>query len=328
MKRPLAAVAGLAVLLPLATAAPASAAAATVSGAKADPTCVVGTPGAFVWFDHRGAGSGTRFVVERNGQVVGEVRRSGDGRAGVQTGALPTGEQTLRVRAEGGGSVDVPVRVGTCDMWRDPADYNATSNRPIGVVDASQSYPVVGGQVWFGDTGELYGTPRGLHAVGGAINHRYWTMDATAGPLGLPLGSEFGLPAPRYGYYQNFERGNIYWSPRTGAHAVLGEINRRYAAMGWERSWLGLPVTSEQPTPARRGAFSHFEGGSIYWSPQKGAHAVGGAIGVEWARLGHENSWLGFPQSGEYQSGEHRRIDFEHGYLVWTPQRGVQAFRW
>ena len=328
MKRLLAAAAGIAALAPVALAAPASAAVPVVSGPRADPTCVLGIPSAYVWFDHRDADPGTRFVVERAGQVVGEVRATGSGRAGVQLAALPTGQQTLTVRGQGGAPVEVGVRVGTCDLWRDAVDYNDTSNRPIGAVDAAVSYPVVGGSVWFGETGELYSSWRGVHAVGGAINERYWLLDGSAGPLGLPLSSEFGLPAPAYGFYQNFERGNVYWTPALGAHAVLGEVFRRYAAMGYERSWLGLPVTDEQPTPRKRGAYSHFQGGSIYWSPQKGAFAVRGAIRDAWARLGWEDSWLGFPQSGEYSSGEYRRTDFEGGYVVWTPQQGARALRW
>ncbi|GAA4969388.1 hypothetical protein [Kineococcus glutinatus] len=327
-RRLLAAAAALAALAPAAVAAPASAAGATVSGLRADPTCVSGVPSAYVWFDHAGAGEGTRFVVQRGGAVVGEVTRSGSGRAGVQLASLPAGQHTLTVRAEAGASADVGVRVGTCDGWRDAADYNATSNLPVGTVDASASFPVPGAAVWFGGTGALFGTGGGAHAVGGAIFDRYWTLDATEGPLGLPTSSEFGLPAPRYGFYTSFQRGTIYWSPATGANAVLGDIARRYAALGHESSPLRLPVTSEVPTPVRRGAYNHFQGGSIYWSPTTGAHEVRGAIRAEWARLGWENSWLGFPQSGEYQSGAYRRGDFEGGYVVWTAQQGAVAHRW
>ena len=55
---------------------------------------------------------------------------------------------------------------------------------------------------------------------------------------------------------------------------------------------LGYPVTDESGTPDHVGRFNHFEGGSIYWTPQTGAHEVHGAIRALWASLGWERSGL------------------------------------
>src|SRR5664279_6282340 len=59
-----------------------------------------------------------------------------------------------------------------------------------------------------------------------------------------------------------------------GARVVRGEIHRRWAELGWERSPLGYPLTDELGTPDERGRFNHFEGGSVYWSPASGGHVV------------------------------------------------------
>ncbi|MCF6511873.1 hypothetical protein E9564_08740, partial [Blastococcus sp. MG754427] len=66
-----------------------------------------------------------------------------------------------------------------------------------------------------------------------------------------------------------------------------------------------------------------FQGGSIYWSPDTGAHEIHGPIYDTWATLGWENSALGFPTSDEYDIDGGRRSDFQNGYITWTPSDGT-----
>src|SRR5207302_49498 len=80
------------------------------------------------------------------------------------------------------------------------------------------------------------------------------------------------------GRYNHFQGGSIYWTPGTGAHEVHGAIKDKWASMGWERSFLGYPVTDETGTPDGVGRYNHFQGGSIYWTPSIGAYEVHGAI--------------------------------------------------
>ena len=58
--------------------------------------------------------------------------------------------------------------------------------------------------------------------------------------------------------------------------------------------------------------------GSIYWTPQLGAHEVHGRIRDAWAAAGWEAGPLGYPISDEYADGDGRRSDFEHGYIHWS----------
>ncbi|HEX3482358.1 MAG TPA: hypothetical protein VHT91_45390 [Kofleriaceae bacterium] len=47
------------------------------------------------------------------------------------------------------------------------------------------------------------------------------------------------------GKFNHFERGSIYWSPRTGPMMVRGTVRDRWAASGWELGPLGYPVQDQ-----------------------------------------------------------------------------------
>lgn len=76
------------------------------------------------------------------------------------------------------------------------------------------------------------------------------------------------------GYYRHFQLGSIFWTPTGGAHEVHGAIRDKYASFGWERSYLGYPETDELSThtPGGEVRYSNFRGGSINWSPSRGAY--------------------------------------------------------
>jgi hypothetical protein len=161
--------------------------------------------------------------------------------------------------------------------------------------------------------------------VYGLINVRYLEMGAEASVLGRPVTDELGTPNG-VGRYNHFANGSIYWSPATGAHEVYGEIRNKWASMGWETSFLGFPVTGELGTPDGVGRYNHFEGGSIYWTPQTGAHEVHGAIRDLWASLGWEQSGLGYPITDELDlnDGSGGKVSkFQGGKIFWTPAAGA-----
>lgn len=109
---------------------------------------------------------------------------------------------------------------------------------------------------------------------------------------------------------------------------VKGAILDRYRALGGARSFLGLPLTSERPTPNRPGAFNLFQGGSIYWAPGVGAWEVHGAIRDDWGSLGYEDSGLGFPTSNEISlSGGAAYNAFQNGLCYYAPGLGAHEVR-
>jgi uncharacterized protein with LGFP repeats len=174
------------------------------------------------------------------------------------------------------------------------------------------------------DGASVYWTPAtGAHAVYGAIRAEWAALGWERGPLGYPVTDELGTPdgVGRYNHFSRADGASVYWSPATGAHAVWGAIRAHWAALGWERSVLGYPVTDELGTPDGVGRYNHFAGtggSSIYFTPATGARDVLGAIRVRWAAQGWERGPLGYPVSDEYGiAGGRRESDFQHGSLVW-----------
>jgi uncharacterized protein with LGFP repeats len=173
--------------------------------------------------------------------------------------------------------------------------------------------------------GSIYWTPQtGAHEVHGFIRDKWSSMGWERSFLGYPLSDEESMADGR-GRYSNFQGGTIFWSTQTGAHELHSEIMRKWVSVGGSRGFLGYPVTDELVTPDRRGHYAHFAGGSIYWSPESGAHEVHGAIRDKWSALQWERGALRYPISDEIQDGVYRRSNFQHGYIRWSPQRGAEA---
>lgn len=114
-----------------------------------------------------------------------------------------------------------------------------------------------------------------------------------------------------------------------GAYAFSpeSEITAKYNSLGGSGGFLGSSTTQVRIAPDGIGYYQHYQNGSIYWSPQNGAHEVHGQIGEKWANLGRERSPLGYPLTDEqitsYGIGRYNR--FQNGAIYWSPQTGAQA---
>ncbi|HEY7051423.1 MAG TPA: N-acetylmuramoyl-L-alanine amidase [Mycobacterium sp.] len=82
---------------------------------------------------------------------------------------------------------------------------------------------------------------------GGAIHARWQALGGMNSWLGAPTTPE--TPAEDGARYVRFRHGAVYWSPRTGANPVGGAIYDAWAALGFERSPLGLPTSAEIDEP-------------------------------------------------------------------------------
>jgi len=82
---------------------------------------------------------------------------------------------------------------------------------------------------------------------------------------------------------------------------------------------IGGCVTNEYPV-GDDGARQDFRNGSVYWSPDTGAHALFGRIHARYQAVGGPSSWLGFPTTGEKTTpdGKGRYVHFENGSIYWT----------
>ncbi|OLT32942.1 hypothetical protein BJF79_35490 [Actinomadura sp. CNU-125] len=108
---------------------------------------------------------------------------------------------------------------------------------------------------------------------------------------------------------------------------VRGAILEKYRSMGGQGSPLGCPTTEELTTPDGRGKYTHFQGGSIYWTSQTGAHPVWGVIRDKWASSGWEGGKLGYPVGDELTNPDQqgKRQEFEGGTFYWHPTRSNGA---
>lgn len=70
-------------------------------------------------------------------------------------------------------------------------------------------------------------------------------------------------------------KSSIYWSRKTGAHLVMGEIREFWLKEGGPKGTLGYPITDEQSTPDGLGRMSEFEHGQIWWYLNKGSFIQG-----------------------------------------------------
>jgi hypothetical protein len=161
--------------------------------------------------------------------------------------------------------------------------------------------------------------PEGLvPRVQGHIGELWYRMGGAFGTLGYPTSDEIRLVG---GAGSQFQRGIVYWSPPTGAHAVWGEILTAYRAHGYERGILGYPTTNE--IALRGGAVSGFQGGSLYWSPKTGARSVRGAILGAYGAQGSERGVLGYPTSNETAVRGGAFNTFQGGHLYWSSGTGA-----
>ena len=173
--------------------------------------------------------------------------------------------------------------------------------------------------------GSIYWTPQtGAHEVHGQIRDKWASLGWERSSLGYPISDETDLGDGR-GRYSNFQGGTIFWSAKTGAHFIFGKIMPKWVSLRGGRGFLGYPVTDELTTPDGRGHYVHFEGGSIYWTPQTGAHEVHGQIREKWAALRWERGALRYPLSDEFQEGAYRRTNFQGGYIRWSAPTGAVA---
>lgn len=199
----------------------------------------------------------------------------------------------------------------------------ATDRAGYKFVDASRSVAAVKPQLGSAATGLLKGAI-GTHyrATGGAAKY------------GNPLWAERGGLASG-GVYQAFSKGHtFYWSPSTGAHAVMmrAGIGSKFAASGLEHT-LGYPITDEV---SKNGyAYQRFrvpatgKTSIIMWTPRAGAHVLTetAGIGSAWVASGREHNW-GAPISGEYRVGKQVHQRFANGVTaVWESGKGVRAVR-
>jgi len=86
---------------------------------------------------------------------------------------------------------------------------------------------------------------------------------------GYPVTNETDLRKSKdvIGRYSEFERCTFYWSRKTGAHEVHGDVRKKYRDLRGPRGIMGFPTSDEANVPGASGAARRntFENGSLLW---------------------------------------------------------------
>ena len=208
-------------------------------------------------------------------------------------------------------------------------------DQPSGIPGVSTNYAGMGLEILARLTSQTFATKLNQLGIPAQVNYRpsgthswpYWQFElhqlwpqlantigvevekpacGTSGEIGATVAANGWIGdciTPEYsvagGLAQDFRNGRIYFTSGTGAQPVAGRIAGAYMNTGAAAGPLGFPRTPELGTPDGRGRFNHFQNGSIYWTPQTGAHPVSGDILAEWSAQGWEGGPLGYPTADE-----------------------------
>lgn len=127
------------------------------------------------------------------------------------------------------------------------------------------------------------------------------------------------------GLKRNYEHGVIYWSPKTGAKEIHGDILKEYEHYNsiwgnWpyenainHNIFLGFPVSDETPGETQGTRFSKFQNGAIYWSGRTGACVLTSRIYEKYLSLGGDKSFLRLPT--KLNNVNNDVVQFEGGNL-------------
>jgi uncharacterized protein with LGFP repeats len=150
------------------------------------------------------------------------------------------------------------------------------------------------------------------------IIERWRQLGGPKSTLGDPRSGEYAMDT---GSAQNFARGRIFWSAKTGAKELKGKILAAYRAYGGPASRLGWPVTGMMRA-AEFGRKANFQGGRIYAAPKTDGHVLTGPILARYRHEGGASSWIGFPTTNIYKVGVGYRARFQHAVMTWHRSTG------
>jgi serine protease len=144
------------------------------------------------------------------------------------------------------------------------------------------------------------------------------TYDSAGGPLsglGYPTTDEYATV--NGGATQDFQYGQISYSPATGSHVVRGAIGATWILVAGPQGHFGYPTADEINGLTGGGAKQYFQYGEIVWSPGVGTKLISGGIRSAWAAQGSEAGRLGYPTNNEYWVSGGSGQDFQGGRITW-----------
>ena len=193
----------------------------------------------------------------------------------------------------------------------------------------------------------IFWTPdNGAWVVRGAINVAWDKLGGSAGTLGVPTADESWKGDV---VSQPFTGGEVSWNAKTKAFTttpadlagqltgvdVPGDATSAIAAARRAAGGPQGPLGDEQGAQYKvgDGVAQNFAGGTIFYSPATGAHAVTGDVLAKYRAAGGPQGDLGFPASNETDGGvspKSRIATFaaaDNPTIFWTPDHGAFVVR-
>lgn len=172
----------------------------------------------------------------------------------------------------------------------------------------------------------VYWTPQTpAAAVGGDNLEKYAKIGYEKSILGYPVTSEVKIRDE--GTYQRFQKGNMYYTPKYGSKIVHGAIFNKWGDLKYENGPLGYPITDELVAADEKGRYNEFEFGTLYWSPDTGAHEIHGLIRDAFKNAGGLEK-VGYPKTDERETPDKSGMynHFENGSIYWKKGRPEAVF--
>jgi uncharacterized protein with LGFP repeats len=181
---------------------------------------------------------------------------------------------------------------------------------------------VPGGSAAAFQGGSIYDSPAtGAHVVRGAARSAWWATGGVSGPLGFPVTDFTALHGG--GFAIDFQGGSIYESASTGAQVVQGDIRSAWWRSGGSSGPLGFPTSGLLSVPG--GTAQAFSGGSVYWSPSTGAHALPYRVLPAWWTVGGTSGSFGFPVTDVLAIPGGSAVAFQGGSIYDSPATGPRT---
>jgi uncharacterized protein with LGFP repeats len=190
----------------------------------------------------------------------------------------------------------------------------------LGYPTTDEYSPVPGGIMQGFQYGKISWNPvTGSRITKGGIGATWDKVGGPASGLGYATTDEYATS--NGGVTQEFQYGQIVWSPATGSRFIKGGIGATWIGIGGPRSVLGYPTSDEIGGLRGGGAKQFFQRGEVIWSPGAGSYVITGGIRSAWAGQGSEAGRLGYPSTNEYGVTGGSAQDFQGGRITWYPGR-------
>jgi LGFP repeat len=171
------------------------------------------------------------------------------------------------IRKYQGGVIIITPRLGTFVIYGEIyLKWLALGGTDYGypIIDEVQVGDDLGSYQHFNDKSIYFGWHSGgAFSIQGDIKDKWASFGGQSSALGYPTTDESITP-DTIGRYNHFEFGSIYYHPNYGAFALERAIRDKWASLGWERSFLGYPITDKKNSVVSNGGeVVFFEKGQI-----------------------------------------------------------------